>query len=155
MKSSLDNKIHTKEGSTFDSHEEARLMDCIFAVLPAVLHPATSMGRPDPHGLSLYFPNTPGVRSVVIPKTHRGGYAFAEPDAVLCDLVIAAKKTAKHPDKALKGVARTGMILGLWRRSSARAKLFPMHGTGKIAPSKESVRPRTNILSVMKLCLLP
>lgn len=82
------------------------------------------------------FPNTPGF-SVVIPKIHHGSYAFAEPDTVLCDLVIAAKKTATLLDNALKGVARTGMILEGYGVDHLHAKLFPMHGTGEDSAFKK------------------
>lgn len=74
---------------------------------------------------------------MVIPKTHHGSYAFAEPDTVLCDLIIAAKKTAKLLDKALKGVARTGMILEGYGVDHLHAKLFPMHGTGEDSAFKK------------------
>ncbi len=50
---------------------------------------------------------------------------------MLCDLVIAAKKTAQLLDEALKGVARTGMILEGYGVDHLHAKLFPMHGTGE------------------------
>ncbi|WP_449430480.1 HIT family protein [Pseudomonas putida] len=75
------------------------------------------------------FPNTPGF-TVVIPKLHYSSYAFEQSDLVICDLILAAKKTALLIDRALPGVARTGMILEGYGVDHLHAKLFPMHGTG-------------------------
>ncbi|ATN09483.1 diadenosine tetraphosphate hydrolase [Pseudomonas sp. FDAARGOS_380] len=106
-------------------------MDCIFCSIARGTAPAHLLWEDQTHMAFLsIFPNTPGF-SVVIPKAHRGSYAFAEPDTVLCDLVIAAKKTATLLDNALKGVARTGMILEGYGVDHLHAKLFPMHGTGE------------------------
>lgn len=112
-------------------------MDCIFCSIARGTAPSHLLWEDQTHMAFLsIFPNTPGF-SVVIPKTHHGSYAFAEPDAVLCDLVIAAKKTAKLLDKALKGVARTGMILEGYGVDHLHAKLFPMHGTGEDSAFKK------------------
>lgn len=56
---------------------------------------------------------------------------------MLCDLVIAAKKTAQLLDEALKGVAKTGMILEGYGVDHLHAKLFPMHGTGEDSAFKK------------------
>ncbi|WLH24498.1 HIT family protein [Pseudomonas sp. FP215] len=112
-------------------------MDCIFCSIARGTAPAHLLWEDQTHMAFLsIFPNTPGF-SVVIPKAHRGSYAFAEPDTVLCDLVIAAKKTATLLDKALKGVARTGMILEGYGVDHLHAKLFPMHGTGEDSAFKK------------------
>ncbi|MDN5421514.1 HIT family protein [Pseudomonas paracarnis] len=112
-------------------------MDCIFCSIARRTAPCHLLWEDQTHMAFLsIFPNTPGF-SVVIPKAHQGSYAFAEPDTVLCDLVIAAKKTAKLLDKALKGVARTGMILEGYGVDHLHAKLFPMHGTGEDSAFKK------------------
>ncbi|MBR7211550.1 HIT family protein [Pseudomonas sp. B2021] len=112
-------------------------MDCIFCSIARGTALSHLLWEDQTHMAFLsIFPNTPGF-SVVIPKTHHGSYAFAEPDTVLCDLVIAAKKTAKLLDKALKGVARTGMILEGYGVDHLHAKLFPMHGTGEDSAFKK------------------
>ena len=112
-------------------------MDCIFCSIARGTAPAHLLWEDQTHMAFLsIFPNTPGF-SVVIPKIHHGSYAFAEPDTVLCDLVIAAKKTATLLDNALKGVARTGMILEGYGVDHLHAKLFPMHGTGEDSAFKK------------------
>ena len=112
-------------------------MDCIFCSIARGTAPAHLLWEDQTHMAFLsIFPNTPGF-SVVIPKAHHGSYAFAEPDTVLCDLVIAAKKTATLLDNALKGVARTGMILEGYGVDHLHAKLFPMHGTGEDSAFKK------------------
>lgn len=112
-------------------------MDCIFCSIARGTAPAHLLWEDQTHMAFLsIFPNTPGF-SVVIPKIHHGSYAFAEPDTVLCDLVVAAKKTATLLDNALKGVARTGMILEGYGVDHLHAKLFPMHGTGEDSAFKK------------------
>lgn len=112
-------------------------MDCIFCSIARGTAPAHLLWEDQTHMAFLsIFPNTPGF-SVVIPKAHHGSYAFAEPDTVLCDLVIAAKTTATLLDNALKGVARTGMILEGYGVDHLHAKLFPMHGTGEDSAFKK------------------
>ena len=112
-------------------------MDCIFCSIARGTAPAHLLWEDQTHMAFLsIFPNTPGF-SVVIPKAHHGSYAFDEPDTVLCDLVIAAKKTATLLDNALKGVARTGMILEGYGVDHLHAKLFPMHGTGEDSAFKK------------------
>ncbi|NCE93464.1 HIT family protein [Pseudomonas sp. L13] len=112
-------------------------MDCIFCSIARGSAPSHLIWEDQTHMAFLsIFPNTPGF-SVVIPKAHHGSYAFAEPDTVLCDLVTAAKKTATLLDNALKGVARTGMILEGYGVDHLHAKLFPMHGTGEDSAFKK------------------
>lgn len=74
------------------------------------------------------FPNTEGF-SVVIPKQHYPSYAFELPDAVLSDLVVAAKQVGRLLDAKLPDVGRTGMIFEGFGVDHVHAKLFPMHGT--------------------------
>lgn len=76
------------------------------------------------------FPNTMGF-SVVIPKKHYASYAFDQGDAVLSKLTLATKKVALLLDKALDGVARTGMFYEGYGVNHLHSKLFPIHGTGK------------------------
>lgn len=112
-------------------------MDCIFCSIARGAAPTHLLWEDQTHMAFLsIFPNTPGF-SVVIPKAHHGSYAFAESDRVLCDLVIAAKKTANLLDQALEGVARTGMILEGYGVDHLHAKLFPMHGTGEDSAFKK------------------
>lgn len=77
--------------------------------------------------LSIY-PNTEGF-SVVIPKKHYPSYAFAVPDRVLTNLIIATKKVGKLLDTKLKDVGRTGVVFEGFGVDHLHAKLFPMHGT--------------------------
>ncbi|MBI6907285.1 HIT family protein [Pseudomonas sp. SIMBA_059] len=112
-------------------------MDCIFCNIARGTAPSHLLWEDETHMAFLsIFPNTPGF-SVVIPKAHHGSYAFAESDKVLSDLIIAAKRTALLLDSALKGVARTGMILEGYGVDHLHAKLFPMHGTGKESTFKK------------------
>lgn len=112
-------------------------MDCIFCNIARGTAPSHLLWEDETHMAFLsIFPNTPGF-SVVIPKAHHGSYAFAESDKVLSDLIIAAKRTALLLDSALKGVARTGMILEGYGVDHLHAKLFPMHGTGEESTFKK------------------
>ncbi|KWU49573.1 HIT family protein [Pseudomonas sp. R11F] len=112
-------------------------MDCIFCNIAQGTAPSHVLWEDETHMAFLsIFPNTPGF-SVVIPKAHHGSYAFAESDKVLSDLIIAAKRTALLLDSALKGVARTGMILEGYGVDHLHAKLFPMHGTGEESTFKK------------------
>lgn len=79
------------------------------------------------------FPNTEGF-SVVFPKAHFDSYAFEQPEQVLCDLIIATKKTAQVLDNYFDDVARTGMFFEGFGVDHLHSKLFPMHGT---APMEE------------------
>jgi len=112
-------------------------MDCVFCSIARGTAPSHLLWEDQTHMAFLsIFPNTPGF-SVVIPKTHYASYAFAQSDSVLCDLVVAARKTAQLLDKALAGVARTGMILEGYGVDHLHAKLFPMHGTGEDSAFKK------------------
>jgi len=112
-------------------------MDCIFCNIARGTAPAHLLWEDQSHMAFLsIFPNTPGF-SVVIPKAHYGSYGFAQSDEVLCELVVAAKKTARLIDQALAGVARTGMILEGYGVDHLHAKLFPMHGTGEDSAFKK------------------
>jgi histidine triad (HIT) family protein len=112
-------------------------MDCIFCNIARGTAPAHLLWEDQSHMAFLsIFPNTPGF-SVVIPKAHHGSYGFAQSDEVLCELVVAAKKTALLIDRALAGVARTGMILEGYGVDHLHAKLFPMHGTGEDSAFKK------------------
>jgi len=112
-------------------------MDCIFCNIARGTAPAHLLWEDQSHIAFLsIFPNTPGF-SVVIPKAHYGSYGFAQSDEVLCELVVAAKKTARLIDQALAGVARTGMILEGYGVDHLHAKLFPMHGTGEDSAFKK------------------
>jgi len=75
------------------------------------------------------FPNTPGF-SVVIPKRHVSSYLFDQEDEVVSELVLASKRVGRLLDRALEGVARTGLIFEGYGVDHLHAKLFPMHGTG-------------------------
>ncbi|HBM63496.1 MAG TPA: diadenosine tetraphosphate hydrolase [Pseudomonas sp.] len=105
-------------------------MSCIFCQIVSGTSPCHIIWEDENHMSFLsIFPNTPGF-TVVIPKLHYGSYAFEQSDSVIRDLVLAAKKTALLIDRALPGVARTGMILEGYGVDHLHAKLFPMHGTG-------------------------
>ncbi|RTR05945.1 HIT family protein [Halomonas nitroreducens] len=105
-------------------------MSCIFCDIVAGRAPCHRIWEDEEHlaFLSIY-PNTPGF-TVVIPKAHYPSYAFAQPDAVLCKLVLATKRVARLLDKALDGVARTGMFFEGYGVDHLHSKLAPMHGTG-------------------------
>lgn len=105
-------------------------MSCIFCDIVAGKSPCHKIWEDDEHLAFLsIFPNTKGV-SVVIPKKHYSSYAFDQDDAVLSKLTLATKKVALLLDKALDGVARTGMVYEGYGVDHLHSKLFPMHGTG-------------------------
>ncbi len=104
-------------------------MDCIFCKIAKGEAPCHKIWEDDKYLAFLsIFPNTEGF-SVVITKEHYPSYAFALPDNVLADLLLATKKVAKLLDDKLAGVGRTGMILEGFSVDHVHAKLFPMHGT--------------------------
>jgi diadenosine tetraphosphate (Ap4A) HIT family hydrolase len=113
------------------------MKNCIFCKIVDRSMPAHLIWEDEEHlaFLSIY-PNTPGF-SVVIPKRHYPSYAFDLSDQVLAQLTIAAKQVGLLLDRALEGVARTGMIYEGYGVDHVHAKLFPMHGTG----SNSSFRP--------------
>lgn len=116
--------------------------DCIFCKIVKGEAPAQIVWEDEKHMAFLsIFPNTEGV-SVVIPKKHYPSYAFALPDEVLSDLVLATKKVANLLDKALPDVGRTAMVFEGFGVDHIHAKLFPMHGTAdmeKWKPIESSV----------------
>jgi histidine triad (HIT) family protein len=106
------------------------MMSCIFCDISQQQTKAHVIWEDSDHISFLsIFPNTLGA-TVVIPKKHYSSYAFDQPEEVLFKLVGAAKKTALLLDKALPGVARTGMVFEGYGVDHLHAKLFPMHGTG-------------------------
>jgi len=108
------------------------VIDCIFCKIVAGEAPRHEIWQDEKHLAFLsIFPNTAGF-SVVIPKAHYSSYAFALPDPVLSDLVLATKKVATLLDRAFEDVARTGMIFEGYGVDHVHAKLFPMHGTAAL-----------------------
>ncbi|MEW9899286.1 HIT family protein [Chitinivorax sp. PXF-14] len=106
------------------------MSSCIFCDIVAGRTPSHVIWESESHLAFLsIFPNTPGF-SVVIPKQHYPSYAFGLPDQVLADLTLAAKQVGRLLDRALDGVARTGMMFEGYGVDHVHAKLFPMHGTG-------------------------
>ncbi len=110
--------------------------DCIFCKIVAKEAPSHVVWEDDGHLAFLsIFPNTEGV-TVVIPKEHHPSYAFALPDEVLSDLVLATKEVASKIDKALPDVGRCAMVFEGFGVDHVHAKLFPMHGTADMASWK-------------------
>ena len=108
-------------------------MSCIFCEIVKGNVPCHKVWEDEEHLAFLsIFPNTKGV-TVVIPKAHKGSYAFAESDETLTKLVLATKKVALKLDKAFNDVARTGMMFEGYGVDHLHSKLFPMHGTGNDA----------------------
>ncbi|EGM79032.1 HIT family hydrolase, diadenosine tetraphosphate hydrolase [Rheinheimera sp. A13L] len=105
-------------------------MSCIFCDIVAGRSPCHKVWEDDEHlaFLSIY-PNTAGF-TVVIPKKHYPSYIFAQKDEVVSKLTLASKKVALLLDKALDGVARTGMAYEGYEVDHLHSKLIPMHGTG-------------------------
>ncbi|MBB3232731.1 HIT family protein [Halomonas stenophila] len=118
-------------------------MSCIFCDIVAGRSPCHRVWEDEAHlaFLSIY-PNTPGF-TVVIPKAHHSSYAFAQPDEVLCQLMLATKRVALLLDRALEGVARTGMFFEGYGVDHLHGKLFPMHGTGS-DPTFQAVESRVD-----------
>ncbi|TJZ75492.1 HIT family protein [Chitiniphilus eburneus] len=105
-------------------------MSCIFCDIVASKAPAHVIWESADHLAFLsIFPNTQGF-SVVVPRRHYDSYAFAQDDAVLSGLIVAAKQVGLLLDRALPDVARTGLMLEGYGVDHLHAKLFPMHGTG-------------------------
>jgi histidine triad (HIT) family protein len=104
---------------------------CIFCDIVKAKSPCHKVWEDDKHLAFLsIFPNTKGF-TVVIPKQHHSSYAFDQDDGVLSELVIATKKVARLLDKALDGVARTGMFFEGYGVDHLHSKLAPMHKTGE------------------------
>ena len=109
------------------------LMSCVFCEIVKGNIPCHKVWEDDEHLAFLsIFPNTIGF-TVVIPKAHRGSYAFAESDETLTKLVLATKKVALQLDRAFDDVARTGMFFEGYGVDHLHSKLSPMHGTGNDA----------------------
>lgn len=105
-------------------------MNCIFCEIVAGTPPCHKVWEDDEYlaFLSIY-PNTKGF-TVVIPKKHYSSYIFAQEDNVIANLTLASKKVALLLDKALDGVARTGIVYEGYEVNHLHSKLIPMHGTG-------------------------
>lgn len=105
-------------------------MNCIFCDIVAGKSPCHKVWEDAEHlaFLSIY-PNTQGF-TVVIPKRHHSSYLFAQDDDVVAAICVASKKVALLLDKALDGVARTGMVFEGYEVDHLHSKLIPMHGTG-------------------------
>lgn len=71
------------------------------------------------------FGNTPG-NTVVIPKQNPGDYVFDVDDAVVADLMVAAKKAAKVLEAAF-GVQRVAAVFEGEAVPHLHVKLYPMH----------------------------
>lgn len=108
--------------------------DCIFCQMVRGEAPFHEVWSDENHlAILSIFPNTEGF-TVIFPKDHYDSYAFEQPDEVLCDLIIATKKTALALDNYFDSVARTGMFFEGFGVDHLHSKLFPMHGT---APMNE------------------
>ncbi|HSD56244.1 MAG TPA: HIT family protein [Candidatus Saccharimonadales bacterium] len=71
------------------------------------------------------FGNTPGA-TVVIPKQNPGDYVFTVDDAVVADLMVAAKNAARVLELAL-GVERVAAVFEGEAVPHLHVKLYPMH----------------------------
>ncbi|HGM7031655.1 TPA: HIT family protein [Serratia liquefaciens] len=107
-------------------------MSCIFCEMVAGRVPCHKIWEDESHMafLSIY-PNTEGF-SVVIPKAHYESYAFALPDEVLSELMLATKRVAQLLDRAFDDVGRCGMVFEGFGVDHVHAKLIPMHGTAAL-----------------------
>jgi diadenosine tetraphosphate (Ap4A) HIT family hydrolase len=105
------------------------MKDCLFCQIVSGDLPSHKFWESATHLAFLsIFPNTEGF-SVVVPKNHHSSYAFALPDSVLSELILACKQVAKVLDTAFDDVGRTGMIFEGFGVDHVHGKLFPMHGT--------------------------
>jgi len=77
------------------------------------------------------YPNTEGF-TVVATKEHKSSYAFDNDEVTLNGIIKATKQVAKKIDRAYDDVGRCGMFFEGWGVDHLHAKLFPMHGTGKM-----------------------
>ncbi len=103
--------------------------DCIFCKIVKGEMPSHKVWEDQNHLAFLtIFPNTKGV-TVVITKQHYSSYAFALPDDVLSELMLATKKVANLLDEKLEDVGRTAMVFEGYGVDHVHSKLFPMHGT--------------------------
>lgn len=115
-------------------------MSCLFCQIVAGEIPCHKVWEDQNHLAFLtIFPNTEAF-TVVITKDHYPSYGFAVPDAVLTNLVLAAKKVGKLIDKAYAGdVGRTGLMMEGFGVDHLHVKLFPMHGTAAAASNWEAI----------------
>ncbi len=112
------------------------MQDCIFCKIVRKEAPSHTIWEDDDHIAFLsIFPNTDAF-SVVIPRKHTPSYAFANSDAILSALVLAAKRVGTLLDARLPDVGRTGLIFEGFGVDHLHAKLFPMHGTKELAEWK-------------------
>ena len=118
-----------KKGGRYENTGYPMTDNCVFCRIVRGELPCHRIWEDDKHLAFLsIFPNTPGF-SVVITKVHYGSYAFDVPEAVLTDLIRAARQTALLLDRVFDDVGRTGMIFEGFGVDHLHAKLFPMHGT--------------------------
>lgn len=119
------------------------MKDCIFCKIIKGEIPCHKIWEDEKHLAFLsIFPNTEGF-SVVATKDHQPSYAFDLDDAILKDLISAAKKVGKLLDSKLEDVGRTGLIFEGFGVDHAHAKLFPMHGTANMEEWKNIESPIT------------
>lgn len=122
----------------------ANTSDCIFCQIAAGTAPCHKIWENETHLAFLsIFPNTNGF-TVVIPKAHQDSYAFAVPDQVLSDLILATKQVALLLDKHFDDVARCGMFFEGYGVDHLHAKLFPMHGTKSVGEEWQSIESSHN-----------
>ena len=90
------------------------------------------------------FPNTPGV-TVLAAKQNPGDYVFGVDDALVAEMMAAAKKVAKLLEKGL-GVSRVGIVFEGTGVPHLHAKLYPLHGTEEelkeLAESQHEFHPK-------------
>lgn len=114
---------------------------CVFCEIARGTEPCHQIWQDERHMAFLSpFPNTEGF-SVVITREHVPSYAFAAEDAVLAELVLAAKRVGRLLDRTLPDVGRTGLILEGFGVDHLHAKLFPMHGTPSSGAWQQLSRP--------------
>lgn len=122
----------------------ANVSDCIFCQIAAGTAPCHKIWESDTHLAFLsIFPNTEGF-TVVIPKAHQDSYAFAAPDQVLTELILATKQVARLLDRHFADVARCGMFFEGYGVDHLHAKLFPMHGTKSESGQWQPLESSTN-----------
>lgn len=122
----------------------ANTADCIFCQIVAGTAPCHKIWENETHLAFLsIFPNTDGF-TVVIPKAHQDSYAFAVPDQVLTDLILATKQVAQLLDRHFADVARCGMFFEGYGVDHLHAKLFPMHGTKSQTGEWQSIESTHN-----------
>lgn len=106
--------------------------DCLFCKIVSGEVPSFKVYETNSHLAFLtIFPNTEGV-TVVIPKDHKPSYVFANEQKTIDELMAVAKEVAIKIDRAFEDVARCGVIFEGFGIDHLHAKLYPMHGTGKM-----------------------